>query len=103
MFEFLVAHGHPPDSVAEYSWDKLKLYYESASKRVELERIENRITLLQMATLGAGSVYKKGAAAVRSELNKLDQERKNLIASIEGKSQIDALVARLMKSGIPRR
>lgn len=103
MFEFLVAHGHPPASVEEYSWDKLKLYYEAASKRVELERVEATITHLQLASLGAGSVYKKGAAAVRTELNKLDAERKNLIASIEGKGQIDALVARLMKSGIPRR
>lgn len=103
MFEFLIANGHPPESVEEYSWDKLKLYFEAAHNREALRRIDEQITFLQLASLATGSVYKKGAQSVRAELNQLDQHRKNLIASIEGKGQIDVLVARLMKSGVPRR
>lgn len=103
MFEFLVANGHPPESLQEYSWDKLVLYHEAAMKRVRLEVLDRQIDQLVLGATAAGSNYKKGAAEVNKMLTKMKEDRENLVATGRGKSLIDGLAAKLMKSGIPRK
>ncbi len=101
--EFLIAHGHPPESVQEYSWGKLTLFHGAAQRRVQLERLQRQEELLRLVALAQGVVTKKGAQAVNKELEAIRQQSENLVASKNPKALIEGIAEKLMKSGIPRR
>lgn len=103
MMEFLIAHGHPPESVQEYSWGKLTLFHGAAQRRVQLERLQRQEELLRLVALAQGVVTKKGAKAVNMELEAIRQQSENLVASKNPKALIEGIAEKLMKSGIPRR
>lgn len=103
MMEFLIAHGHPPESVQEYSWRKLELFHGIAQRRVQLERLQSQEELLRLVALANCVVTKKGAQKVEKELAAIRQQAENLIASKNPKGLIEGIAEKLMKSGIPRR
>lgn len=103
MVEFLISQGHPPEAVQEYSWDKLKLFYEKAALRVSMDKIDLHERMMLSVAFGTGSVHKKGHQQFEQELERIRQERDKLIASTDPMALIKQMTAKLQRGGVKAR